>query len=125
MFEFSDRVGVALEKGDCELAISNALKSNNFGKLWLSKKIEYENESSGQIRFNRESLALISGTYINLYKSYSCKADVDFKSHRFSSALKNYQSAYTFLTSCNHPSGYWNEEIELYSAKIRLCRRSL
>jgi Tfp pilus assembly protein PilF len=102
MFDYSERCEDAIANGDCDKAIEFALKANSVGKIWLGI------DPGG--KEDKEMLLHISGTYTNLYDAYKCKADRDYDKNEFDAALKSYQIAHDYLTSCVHQSKFWDEE---------------
>ncbi len=149
MFDYSEECEDALDKGDCDRAIEFALKANKSGKIWLgitdtekqntsttseqlnnliedsTTKLSPEVEIAIKAFTNQNDLSRISGTYINLYKAYKCKADGEYDNIKFNEALLNYQIAHKYLTDCDHKSKYWSIEKSWSLTNIALCYKNI
>ncbi len=118
MFDYREKFESEFEKGNCESAIKYAIKANKAGKIWIGVNTEKDS-------LNTDNLWKISGTYSNLYKAYRCKADAEYDNNMFTEALKDYQLAHKYLTSCNHGTEYWDKEISWSLNNIAFCYKKL
>ena len=119
MFDYISDFQKAYKNNNCDEAINYALKAHKAGKLWLGVD-EGENEVLDDTEAHK-----IGITYLNLYKAYRCKADVEFDNKKFDNALQNYQIAHNYLLASQSSSAYWKEE-EIWSLNnIAMTHRNL
>lgn len=148
MFQYREEFEDAMENGDCERAIDKAIKANEAGKAWLDiTAIEHPDvqQIADLIKNNvtdsivlpqnldeilesyasQNNLWKISGTYVNLYRAYKCKAVGYFENADYEQALSYYLLADESLNACEHNSEYWDIE-KLHSiVAIANCYKKL
>ncbi|WP_158961175.1 tetratricopeptide repeat protein [Myroides fluvii] len=139
----------AIDENNCDIAISFALKANQYARLLVEKtEMEEQNFQTREFIFHEllkdniedisietiqmlyqyegeEHLYPISRTYSTLFKAYFCKAETLYSAKQYKEALSHYVQAYKYLTIPTIKSIYWQEQKSDALNMIGHCYRQL